>query len=43
LDHVRKAEEMLVAFKRKILGWIYCPIEDNKVWGLRYNTEIYDL
>lgn len=34
---------MLVAFKRKILGQIYCPIEDDKVWGIRYNTEIYDM
>jgi hypothetical protein len=43
LDHVRKAEEMLNACKRKILRRIYCPIEDDKVWKIRYNTEIYDL
>lgn len=39
----RKAEEMLDAFKRKILRQIYCPIEDDKGWRIRYNMEIYDL
>jgi hypothetical protein len=33
----------LDACMRKILRWIYCPIEDDKVWRIRYNTEIYDL
>jgi hypothetical protein len=39
----RKAEKMLDAFKREILRWIYCPIEGDKGWRIRYNTEIYDL
>jgi hypothetical protein len=39
----RKAEEMLDAFKRKILRQIYCPIEDDKGWRIKYNMEIYDL
>jgi len=43
LGNVRKAEEMLDACKRKILGWIYCPMEDDQLWRIIYNTEIYYL
>jgi hypothetical protein len=38
-----KAEEMLYAFKRKILRWIYSPIKNDKGWRIRYNTGIYDV
>jgi len=43
LDHVKKAEEVLDTCKRKILRRIYCPLEDDKVWRIIYNTEIYYL
>lgn len=38
-----KSEEMLDAFKRKILRWVYSPTKDDTGWRIRYNTEIYDL
>ena len=38
-----KAEEMLNAFKRKILRWIYSPIKDDTGWRISYNTGIYDV
>jgi len=38
-----EAEEMLHAFKRKILRWIYSPIKDDTDWRIRYNTGIYDV
>lgn len=38
-----KAEEMLHAFDRVILRWIYSPIKDNMGWWIRYNTGVYDV
>jgi hypothetical protein len=38
-----KAEEMLHAFERQILRWIYSLIRNDKGWRIRYNTGIYDV
>lgn len=38
-----KAEERLNSFERRILRRIFGPVQDEKGWRIRYNSELYQL
>ena len=39
----KKSEKLIDTFERKILRRIYGPINENGMWKMRSNKEIYDL
>ena len=39
----KKSEKLIYTFERKILKRIYGPINENGIWRMRHNKEIYDL
>ena len=43
MDHVQEDRGNGGCICEEVLRQIYIPIEDEKRWRMRYNTEIYDL
>ena len=43
MDHVQEGRGNGGSVWEEVLRQIYIPIEDDKVWRMRYSIEIYDL